>query len=88
MLVSDDSQRNLCGDSLVDYQYQYSPSIEEGKEVKFPQLIEQFKRLPTVTQVALVLFALVVVVLLAVYPAAGTSIIAFLVAIKMLTKQH
>lgn len=48
------------------------------------QLIEHFKWLPSATQVALVILALVVVVLLVIYPAAGTSIITFLVALKML----
>ena len=49
--------------------------------------LEHFKRFPPVTQVALIVLALVVVVLLAVYPAAGTAIISFLVALKMLLKQ-
>ncbi len=49
------------------------------------QLVEHFKRLPPTTQVSLVIFALIVVVLLVIYPAAGTSIVTFLVALKMLT---
>ena len=51
-------------------------------------LTDQFKQLSPATQVALVVFALVVVVLLVLYPAAGTSIIAFLVAFKMLNNQQ
>jgi hypothetical protein len=51
-------------------------------------IIEQFKRLPPTTQVALVVFALTVIVLLVFFPSAGTSIITFLVALKMLTTRH
>jgi hypothetical protein len=52
------------------------------------QLVEQLKGLSPATQVALVVFTLVIVVLLVVYPTAGTSIIAFLVALKMLITRH
>ena len=47
------------------------------------QVVEQLRRLPPATQVALIGFALAVVALLVVYPEAGTSIITFLVALKM-----
>jgi hypothetical protein len=47
-------------------------------------LFEEFKQLSPVTQVALVVFMLAMVLLLSVYPASGTSIITFLVALKML----
>lgn len=46
---------------------------------------EEFKQLPPATQVAVVLAALVLLVLLAVVPTLGTSILAFLVALKTLT---
>ena len=52
------------------------------------QLVEDFKQLPPATQVALVVFVLLVVVLLVFFPAAGTSMITFLVALKMLTTQQ
>ncbi len=51
-------------------------------------IIEQLKHLPPATQVALVAFVLTVVVLLVFFPSAGTSIIAFLVALKMLANQY
>jgi len=46
---------------------------------------EKFKHLSSVTQVALVILALVLVLLLVAFPASGTSIITFLAALKMLT---
>jgi hypothetical protein len=49
------------------------------------QTFEELKQLPPATQVALVLFALVLVLLLAFVPTVGTSILAFLVAFKTLT---
>ncbi len=49
------------------------------------QAFEELKQLPPVTQVSVVLFALVLLLLLAVVPTLGTSIIAFLVALKTLT---
>ncbi len=49
------------------------------------ETLEAFKQLPPATQVAVVLAALVLLVLLAVVPTLGTSILAFLVAIKALT---
>jgi hypothetical protein len=52
------------------------------------QLVEDFQQLPPATQVALVVFVLLVVVLLVFFPAAGTSIITFLVALKMLATQQ
>ncbi len=52
------------------------------------QLAEGFQQLPSATQVALVILALVIVVLLVVYPTAGTSIITFLVALKVLATQR
>lgn len=51
-------------------------------------VVEQFKRLPPATQVALVVFALTVVALLVFFPSAGTSIITFLVALKVLNNQQ
>ncbi len=48
------------------------------------QLVEDFQQLSPATQVALVVFALVVIVLLVVFPAAGTTLITFLVGLKML----
>lgn len=49
---------------------------------------EHFKQLPPATQVALIVCMLVIVVLLVVYPTAGTSIITFLVALNMLATQQ
>jgi hypothetical protein len=48
------------------------------------QLVEDFQQLSPATQVALLAFALVIVVLMVFFPAAGTSIMTFLVALKML----
>ena len=56
--------------------------------MRVKQGVEYFQHLPLATQVALIVFALVVVMLLAIYPTAGTSIIAFLVALKMLITRH
>jgi hypothetical protein len=50
--------------------------------------IEQFKQLHPVTQVVLVVFALTVVVLVVFFPAAGASIVTFLVALRTLTAHH
>jgi hypothetical protein len=51
-------------------------------------LTEQFKRLTPITQIALIILALVVIALVIYYPTAGSSIIAFLIALKTLfTKQ-
>ena len=52
--------------------------------MSFKSVIEQFKQLSPATQVALIVLVLGVVILLVIYPAAGTSIITFLVALKML----
>lgn len=52
------------------------------------RIVEEFKRLPPATQMALVIFALTVIVLLVFFPSAGTSIITFLVALKMLDNQQ
>ena len=49
------------------------------------QTLEELRQLPPATQVALVLFVLVLVILLAVFPTMGTSILAFLVALKAIT---
>lgn len=51
----------------------------------YDHLLEQFKHLPSPTQVALVIFTLVMILLLVAFPASGTSIITFLAALKMLT---
>lgn len=48
-------------------------------------LLEELKQLPPATQVALVLLALVLVLLLAFVPTVGTNILAFLIALKTLT---
>jgi hypothetical protein len=45
---------------------------------------KEFKQLSPVTQITLVVFTLSMVLLLAAFPASGTSIITFLVALKML----
>lgn len=45
---------------------------------------KEFQQLSPVTQVTLVVFALAIVLLLAVVPTSGTSIITFLMALKML----
>jgi hypothetical protein len=50
-------------------------------------LVELFKCFSPVTQVAMIGFALAVIVLLVFCPTAGTGIIAFLVALKMLLRQ-
>jgi hypothetical protein len=50
-------------------------------------VLEELKHLPPATQVALVLLAVVLLVLLAVVPTMGTSILAFLIALKTLTTQ-
>ena len=49
------------------------------------EAFEEFKQLPPATQVVVVLAALVLLVLLAVVPTLGTSILAFLVALKTFT---
>lgn len=46
------------------------------------QLIKEFEQLAPATQVTLIVFALVLIVLLVVFPAAGTSIITFLVTLR------
>ncbi len=46
--------------------------------------LEEFKQFSPVTQVALVIFALLMVLLLVTYPTSGTSIITFLAALKIL----
>ncbi len=48
-------------------------------------VLEELKQLPPATQVALILLALVLLLLLAFVPAVGTSILAFLIALKTLT---
>jgi len=45
---------------------------------------EEFKQLSPVTQVALVILVLAMVLLLVAFPTSGTSIITFLAALKML----
>jgi hypothetical protein len=45
---------------------------------------EKFKQLSPVTQVALIILALAMVLVLVAFPATGTSIITFLAALKML----
>jgi hypothetical protein len=59
--------------------------IEKGKSMDTKEMLEAFKQLPPATQVAVVLATLVLLVLLAVVPTLGTSILAFLVALKTLT---
>ena len=48
-------------------------------------VLEELKQLPPATQVALIILALVLALLLAFVPTVGTSILAFLVALKTLT---
>jgi hypothetical protein len=85
-------KRFLAGRSsertALDHGHQYNQCGEKGKEMSLKNITEQFKRLPPATQVALVVFALTVVALLVFFPSAGTSIITFLVALKMLTTRH
>jgi hypothetical protein len=45
---------------------------------------EKFKQLSPVTQIALVILTLVMILLLVAFPTSGTSIITFLAALKML----
>jgi len=52
------------------------------------QLVEDFQQLPPATQVALVVFILLVVVLVVFLPAAGASIVTFMVTLKMLASQQ
>ena len=61
---------------------QYTRNREKGKSINLKEMVEELKQLPPITQVVLVLFALV---LLAFVPTLGTSILAFLVALKALT---
>ncbi len=51
------------------------------------QAFEEFKQFPPATQLVLIVFALIMMVLLVIFPTAGTSIMTFLVALKMLTTQ-
>lgn len=50
--------------------------------------LEQFKQLSPVTQIALIMSITVIVVLFAFFPAVGTNIVTFLIALKMLTTQR
>lgn len=50
--------------------------------------IEQFKQLSPATQIALVTSITVIVVLLAFFPAVGTNIVTFLIALKILITQR
>jgi hypothetical protein len=52
------------------------------------QLVEDFQQLSPALQVALLAFALMIVVLLVFFPAAGTSIITFLIGLKMLVSKR
>jgi hypothetical protein len=52
------------------------------------QFVEHYRQLPLPTQVALVVFALTVIVLVVFFPTAGTSIITFLVAFKLFLTQQ
>jgi hypothetical protein len=63
---------------------QYSENRGKKKEMDRTHWLEEFKQLSPFTQVALVLFALAMVLLLMAFPTSGTSIIAFLAALKML----
>jgi len=56
--------------------------------VNLKHFIEQFKLLSPITQVTLIVFAGMVIVLLVFFPSAGTSIITFLLALKMLVTQQ
>jgi len=63
---------------------QYSENRGKKKEMNRPHWLEEFKQLSPFTQVALILFALAMVLLLIAFPTSGTSIITFLAALKML----
>lgn len=49
------------------------------------EALEEFKQFSPATQIVLVVCTLALLMLLVVFPTAGTSILAFLVAIKTLT---
>jgi hypothetical protein len=63
---------------------QYSENRGKKKEMDRPHWLEEFEQLSPFTQVALVIFALAMVLLLIAFPTSGTSIITFLAALKML----
>jgi hypothetical protein len=48
-------------------------------------VLEELKQLPPATQVVLILFVLALALLLAFVPTMGTSILAFLMALKAIT---
>jgi hypothetical protein len=73
-------ERTAPGDLL-----QYTRKREKGKSMHLKEALEEFKQFSPATQIVLVLCALALLVLLVVVPTAGTSILAFLVAIKALT---
>ena len=54
------------------------------KEIDRTRWLAAFKQLSPVTQVALVIFVLIMILLLVAFPTSGTSIIAFLAALKIL----
>src|SRR2546423_768225 len=62
--------------TALDFQLQYSQKREKGKEMNLKYVIEQFKRLAPITQIALIIFVLIVIVLVMYDPVAGSSIIA------------
>ncbi len=64
---------------------QYTRKREKGKSMHLKEVLEEFKQLPPATQVVIILVVLGLFVLLVLVPTAGTSILAFLVAIKALT---
>lgn len=49
------------------------------------QLLEYFRRLPSSMQLAIVVGLLIILVGIALFPAAGTNIITFLLGLKMLS---
>jgi hypothetical protein len=63
---------------------QYSENRGKNKDMDMTHWLEEFKQLTPFTQIALILFAMAMVVLLIAFPTSGTSIITFLAALKML----
>lgn len=48
------------------------------------QFLEYFRQLSPSTQIAMIVFVLVIMMVVVVFPAAGTNLITFLLGIKML----
>lgn len=67
-----------------EHLHQYIQFLGKEKQMNVQQFLDYFRQLPASTQVAVVVFALVFAVLLVVFPAAGTTLITFLLGLKML----